>query len=128
MECAGGYCGGRARPHGGEGRRSLMATRLGALRHPFLFVRFDGGTHIGIEDRSAAEGFSRSVVEAHWDGLSGRPRWAPDGTRFLFKSGRQLMVTDAAGVRQIALAEIGASVSFTWSPDGQWIAFERSEG
>jgi dipeptidyl aminopeptidase/acylaminoacyl peptidase len=94
----------------------------------FLFVRFDGGTHIGIEDRSAAEGFSRSVVEAHWDGLSGRPRWAPDGTRFLFKSGRQLMVTDAAGVRQIALAEIGASVSFTWSPDGQWIAFERSEG
>jgi hypothetical protein len=27
-----------------------------------------------------------------------------------------------------ARANIGASISFTWSPDSQWIAFERSEG
>jgi Tol biopolymer transport system component len=118
---------GRVRTVVGGGGASWQPDWAPSGTH-FLFVRFDGGTQIGIEDRSATEGFSRSVVEAPWDGLSGRPRWAPDGTRFLFKSGRQLMVTDAAGVRQVALAEIGASVSFTWSPDGQWIAFERSEG
>ena len=78
----------------------------------FLFVRFDGGPQMAIEDRSAAEGFSHRVVEAPWDGVSGRPRWAPDGARFLFKAGRQLMVTDAAGVHQMALADIGADAAF----------------
>jgi len=31
------------------------------------------------------------------------------------------MVTDAAGGRQTALADVGDLSLFTWSPDGQWM-------
>jgi Tol biopolymer transport system component len=106
-----------------------------------LFTKssFDTST---IEDRSAAEGFSRPVAESPEgiDSVVALARWAPDGTRFLFtqisaqSSGtlqKQLMVANAAGGRRTALAELNDNTSegaYTWSPDSQWIVFQRVVG
>jgi Tol biopolymer transport system component/predicted Ser/Thr protein kinase len=102
----------------------------------FLFTKssFDTST---IEDRSAAEGFSRPVAESPEgiDSVVALARWAPDGTRFLFMQSAggappQLMVANAAGQRRTALAELNSNGArgFAWSPDGQWIAFRRTVG
>jgi Tol biopolymer transport system component len=83
----------------------------------------------GIEDRSAAEGYSRLVVEEPEAGYTSNPRWAPDGTRFLFlldtQPGTQLMIANATGGRSTALAGMNEVDLHTWSPDGQWIAILR---
>jgi serine/threonine protein kinase/Tol biopolymer transport system component len=100
----------------------------------FLFSTTRSGQSV-IEDWSAAEGFSRRVADAP-EGSTGvgvsLPEWAPDGKRFLYRlgSGQQfrLMIADAAGTRRSALADIRGIVSYTWSPDGEWIAFVRAEG
>ena len=103
----------------------------------FLFTNWGSSPH-AIEDRSAADGFSRRVAEAPEGKYSAvnSARWAPDGTRFLFTqraglSQKQLMVADAAGGRRTALAELNDNTSegaYTWSPDSQWIVFQRAVG
>jgi Tol biopolymer transport system component len=87
-----------------------------------------------IECRSATEGFSRLVVDEPLGASADAalPRWAPDGTRFLFvqsTAGRQqLAVSNASGGAFTPLAELNSAEAHAWSPDGQWFAFTRVEG
>jgi serine/threonine protein kinase len=92
-----------------------------------------------IEDRSAAEGFSRRVAETPQGSASltfFSPRWAPDGKRFLFVQGpglglgrSQLTLANTSGGPWTTLADAGNFVNaHAWSPDGQWIAFVREQG
>jgi serine/threonine protein kinase len=100
----------------------------------FLFSTFGEGSGGYIVDRSAAEGFSRRVADAlpGEDSYALGPRWAPDGTRFLFTQGQvshmQLAIANASGRRPIVLAENVAENAHAWSPDGQWVVFLRREG
>jgi Tol biopolymer transport system component len=90
-----------------------------------------------IEDRSAAEGFSRRVTEVPQGSVGFNlysPRWAPDGKRLLFLQGPvparlQLTMANVSGGPWTPLAGAGNFLyAHTWSPDGQWIAFGRAEG
>ncbi len=100
----------------------------------YLYSIFGNGGRGGIEDRFAAEGFSREVAEAPpgTDTYALAPRWAPDGTRFLFVQGLvgrlQLMIANAAGEHWTPIADNVEQMAHAWSPDGQWIAFLRTEG
>ncbi len=97
----------------------------------FLISTDRSGTS-AIEDVSSAERFSRPVaVLPEGAVMVSSPRWAPDGTRFAFTSfisgGAALMISNAAGGRQIALDPEVGGYSCSWSPDGQWIAYLKSE-
>ena len=100
----------------------------------FLFSTFGEGSGGGIVDRSAAEGFSDAwpMLRRATDSYALGPRWAPDGTRFLFAQGQvshmQLAIANASGRRPIVLAENVAENAHAWSPDGQWVVFLRREG
>ena len=64
-----------------------MVAGLGAFRHSLSVFHAWLGSKRVIEDRSAAEGFSRRVADAPEgtnDFVAFTPRWSPDGTRFLF--------------------------------------------
>jgi eukaryotic-like serine/threonine-protein kinase len=97
----------------------------------FLFLSAGPGTRPVIEDRSVADGFSRIVAEAPESSGIGLGRWAPDGKRFLFhqvsEAGSQLMIANATGGRPTVIAE-SAGRAAAWAPDGEWIAFQRTEG
>lgn len=76
-------------------------------------------------------GFSRRATEETQISdftFSAAPRWAPDGSRFMFNVAdpdgmTTLMLSNASGGRAIAIAKFppGAALSHSWSPDGQWI-------
>ena len=103
----------------------------------FLYSTFSTGAGRGIEDRSATKAFSRRVAEAPQlndanDTYALAPRWSPDGTRFLFVQGLvgelQLTIADASGGHWTPIAQNVHQSPHAWSPDGQWIAFLRTEG
>jgi serine/threonine protein kinase/Tol biopolymer transport system component len=93
-------------------------------------ISTDRSVNLGIEDVSL-DGLSRLVasVPEGADGLSG-PRWSPDGSRVLFvtasSQGVSLRLCNAAGGRDVEVLRSGSSdvafYSYSWSPDGQWIA------
>ncbi len=97
----------------------------------FLISTDRSGTS-AIEDVSPAERFSRPVaVLPQGAVMVSSPRWAPDGARFAFTSfmsgGAALMISNAAGGRQITLDPEVGGYSCSWSPDGQWIAYLKSD-
>jgi Tol biopolymer transport system component len=93
----------------------------------FLFAttRYGGWA---IEDMSFKERFTRRLVEsAELGDVINDPRWAPDGNRFVFtlksSAGQKLMLSNVAGGRLVEVdREAGAAA---WSPDGQWIVYQR---
>jgi tricorn protease len=57
-----------------------------------------------------------------------RPLFSPDGKRIAFERGLgTLMVMDADGSHQKTLAEGFTSNRYRWSPDSQWIVFDRED-
>jgi len=103
----------------------------------YLYSTFGNGGRGGIEDRFAAEGFSHRVASAPPakdpgnDTYALAPRWSPDGTRFLFVQGLvgrlQLTVANASGGHWTPIADNVLQTAHAWSPDGQWVAFLRTE-
>lgn len=125
---------GRARTVVGGGGENSAPDWAPSGDH-FLYTASGPFINLGhvIEDRLATGGFSRRLVEAPkgGDDQLRSPRWAPDGTRFLFRQGSStgdhLMISNAAAGRQTALTDFGVS-SWAWSPDSQWIVLQRTEG
>jgi eukaryotic-like serine/threonine-protein kinase len=87
-----------------------------------------------IEDRSVADGFSRRLAEAQQGSdntFVASPRWASDGTRFLFVQGSErrprLAIGNSSGGSWTPLADLAQTELNThaWSPDGQWVAFVK---
>jgi Tol biopolymer transport system component len=95
----------------------------------------DGLQRPAVRDVSAVSGsggFARTLVEVDADVLEGL-KWAPDGNRLAFSAesptGATLMVANASGGRALPVAETGQRASMgVWSPDGQWLAFQRRAG
>ncbi len=98
-------------------------------------VSTDRSGSFSIQDISP-NGFSRSMTEKPTEeppnsdfAFTATPRWAPDGTRFIFDlidaaGYLTIMLSNASGGRAIAIAKLGRSgaLSHSWSPDSQWIA------
>jgi TolB protein len=71
-------------------------------------------------------------------GFDGPPSFSPDGSQVVFMRTRPgilpdgagaLFVVDAAGGRPVRITPWGASfLDNAWSPDGEWIAFQRPYG
>ncbi|HLK46530.1 MAG TPA: protein kinase [Bryobacteraceae bacterium] len=86
---------------------------------------------LAIEDLSAADGFSRRLVVPEAATVSS-PRWAPDGSRFVFTSSsnpvQKLMLSNASGGPPATL-DVGIGIAApVWSPDGQQVLYLRRSG
>jgi Tol biopolymer transport system component/tRNA A-37 threonylcarbamoyl transferase component Bud32 len=126
---------GRVRTMVGGGGISWLPDWAPSGTH-YLFSRIAESGRV-IEDRSAAEGFSRRVAEAPQGSANFglfSPQWAPDGKQFLFLQSpgprrAKLTIANVSGGPWTVLADAGNFVNaHAWSPDGQWIAFVRTEG
>jgi len=94
-----------------------------------------------IGDRSVTEGFVRTLVTRHSDGIPANtvafqyPRWSPDGQRIAFNLGfgggnasRTLWILNLSGGRPYPLSGAQHGWGVSWSPDGEWLAYVRSSG
>jgi Tol biopolymer transport system component/tRNA A-37 threonylcarbamoyl transferase component Bud32 len=95
-------------------------------------VSTDRSGNAGIEDVSL-DGFSRLVASVP-EGAAGPfgPRWSPDGSRVVFltdsSQGVSLQLSNAAGGRAVEILKSSGAMSYSWSPDGQWIAGVQQVG
>jgi len=99
-------------------------------------VSTDRSGNDSIEDVSL-DGLSRLVAPVPEGAayLFG-PRWSPDGSRVVFvaysSQGASLRLSNAAGGQAVEVLSSGISGpeshSFSWSPDGQWIAGVQQVG
>jgi Tol biopolymer transport system component/tRNA A-37 threonylcarbamoyl transferase component Bud32 len=97
-------------------------------------VSTDRSGNDSIEDVSL-DGFSRLVAPAP-EGTASLygPRWSPDGSRVVFLADisqpASLWLSNAAGGRSVEVLRSGISgpASYSWSPDGQWIAGVQQVG
>jgi Tol biopolymer transport system component len=96
----------------------------------------DGSDASSIASIDVETGESALISPAFWD--AGSPSWSPDGQRLTFAHGGGIVLLTLADGSVTDLttthtAEEAASADLeytdaepTWSPDGQWIAFERA--
>jgi eukaryotic-like serine/threonine-protein kinase len=101
----------------------------------YAFVS-DRSARPSVRDMSAdgGVGFSRVLAEIAEDGISlNTLRWAPDGNRFSFTivrpGGDKLMLANASGSPPQPVDEMAEiSREAVWSPDGNWLVYERRVG
>src|SRR5262245_34654907 len=128
-----------------SGRTTPLLERGGASFDPdwapsgehYLFSSVTYGI-AELEDRSAGDGLARRLVSSESDGMPADmvsmagARWAPGGNRFLFvvrtPQSHQIYVANTSGGRPDLLdRSAGQSYSGAWSPDGEWIAYNREK-
>jgi Tol biopolymer transport system component len=86
-----------------------------------------------VEDAPAGGGFERRVAEGDSVDIFTEPRWAPDGGRFTFdwngfRKPPKVVLASAAGGTTTPLdpSAQGMTAGAVWSPDGQWVVYQRS--
>ncbi len=88
-----------------------------------LLVSDDESTSLLREARS-----HRIIALTDGDQPCTDPLWSPDGDRILYTRGNgDLRVMDADGKGQKTLSASWNLGSYSWSPDGHWIAYDRAD-
>lgn len=111
-----------------DGRTILFVSSRGhanALDRSVFFGYTIGG---GIWGIPAFGGEARQLIDNGFN-----PSWSPDGERFAFDSSRggarRIWVADSSGGNPTQLssdeADLASHVRAAWSPNGDWIVYER---
>jgi TolB protein len=96
-----------------------------------VLIHTGGTTRINPEAQLALLGLESEVTETELDLQPinfQAPAWSPDGERFLLAAdsgsdGEGLLLTDAKGEVLDVLSPVEDSIAFSWSPDGEWVAY-----
>ncbi|MGW8226087.1 MAG: hypothetical protein ACWGOY_10140, partial [Anaerolineales bacterium] len=96
-----------------------------------ILIHTGGAARINPEARIALLGLESEVTETELDLQPitfQAPAWSPDGERFLLAAdsgsdGEGLLLTDANGEVLDVLSPVDDSIAFSWSPDGEWVAY-----
>ncbi|MCB9135764.1 MAG: PD40 domain-containing protein [Anaerolineales bacterium] len=111
------------------------ASRVADTGQPYYWVWSPAGDEIFVH-KGGAQATNPHARLAHFFSVDGKtqtfelepgrfqaPGWSPDGTQFLAATGDALIVFDRAGHIVQTIAAYDLSISATWSPDGQQIAY-----
>jgi len=97
----------------GEDRLALMNTsRAGS---PTIFWVFSDGSFNGSNPDQVTR-----------DQIAGQPAWSPSGDLIAYASNQHMWVVpwDSVGFGAVRITDAGPNDGPSWSPDGQWLAFE----
>jgi len=100
------------------------------------------GSHIAAYDENVGSEFnSRNFFVARSDGTEltkiypnggGEPHWSPNGKRIAFIDGGLIRILNMDGSKGMTIGKEGYNIAgditstLTWSPDGEWLAFNVS--
>jgi len=96
-----------------------------------ILIHTGGSTRFNPEASLALLGLDGEVMETELDlqpAFFQAPAWSPDGEKFLLAAesdsdGEGLLLTDTKGEVLSVLKSVDDSIAFSWSPDGDWVAY-----
>src|SRR5207237_845261 len=71
--------------------------------------------------------YSAYITYSGQDRIWFRPSWAPDGKRVVLSDATQLRIWNIGDTNTTAVPNTQDATEAAWSPDGNWIAYTRTE-
>ena len=96
-----------------------------------ILIHTGGSTRINPDARLALLDLNGELIEEELNlepTFFQAPAWSPDGEKFLLAAetdaeGDGLLLTDTNGEVLNVLSPVDDSIAFSWSPDGNWVAY-----